>query len=156
MLSGDSADTCTEKFLLMSMGGRADGLACFDPGVRTLIGLSGIFLLLSFLFSPAVTKIPEGVCPRVLNHLQKSSPTPQKSYPKFRNPRTTCENTHPVGPKMSCAGGRVSNFFLGWNPNIFYELEAHAKFRIPRTTFQPPPTMSPQKCQSGVVILIFL
>ena len=43
------------------MGGRADGLACFDPGVRTLIGLSGIFLLLSFLFSPAVTKIPEGV-----------------------------------------------------------------------------------------------
>jgi hypothetical protein len=43
------------------MGGREDGLACFNLGVRTLIGLSGIVLLLSFLFSPAVIKIPEGV-----------------------------------------------------------------------------------------------
>jgi hypothetical protein len=61
MFKGDSADTCTRKCPLMLMGGRADGLACLDPGLRTPIGLSGIFHLLSFPFSPAVTKIPEGV-----------------------------------------------------------------------------------------------
>ena len=27
------------------------------------------------------------------SHLQTSPPTPQKSYPKFQNPRTTFENT---------------------------------------------------------------
>jgi hypothetical protein len=60
MFKGDSADTCTSKFPLMLMGGRADGQACLDPGVRTPIELSGIIHLLSFLFSPAVTKIPGG------------------------------------------------------------------------------------------------
>jgi hypothetical protein len=35
MFEGDSADTCSEKFPLMSIGGRADGLACADPGART-------------------------------------------------------------------------------------------------------------------------
>ena len=33
---------CAEKFLLVSMGGRAEGLACADPGARTPIGASGI------------------------------------------------------------------------------------------------------------------
>ena len=32
---------CAEKFPLVSMGGRAEGLACADPGVRTPIGASG-------------------------------------------------------------------------------------------------------------------
>ena len=32
MFEGDSADMCAEKFLLVSMGGRAEGLACTDPG----------------------------------------------------------------------------------------------------------------------------
>jgi hypothetical protein len=32
MFDGDSADTCAEKFPLVSMGGRAEGLACADPG----------------------------------------------------------------------------------------------------------------------------
>ena len=41
MFEGDSADTCAGKFLLVSMGGRADGLACADPGARTPIGASG-------------------------------------------------------------------------------------------------------------------
>jgi hypothetical protein len=53
MFEGDSADTCAGKFLLVSMGGKAEGLACADPGARTLIGASriclGIFLFL-FLF----------------------------------------------------------------------------------------------------------
>jgi hypothetical protein len=43
MFEGDSADMCAEKFPLMSMGGRAEGLACADPGARTPIGMSGIF-----------------------------------------------------------------------------------------------------------------
>ena len=41
-----------EKFLLVSMGGRAEGLACADPVGRTPIGASGNFdlLFLQFLF----------------------------------------------------------------------------------------------------------
>ena len=37
----DSADTCTGKVPLISMGGRAESLACSDPGARTPIGVSG-------------------------------------------------------------------------------------------------------------------
>ena len=43
MFEGDSADMCAGKFPLVSMGGRAEGLACADPGVRTPIGASGNF-----------------------------------------------------------------------------------------------------------------
>ena len=43
MFEDDSADTCAGKFLLVSIGGRAEGLACADPGARTPIGPSGIF-----------------------------------------------------------------------------------------------------------------
>ena len=42
MFEGDYADTCTGKFPLVSLGGRAEGLACADPGARTPIGASGI------------------------------------------------------------------------------------------------------------------
>ena len=41
MFEGDSAETCTGKFQLMLMGGRAEGLACAYPGARTHIGVSG-------------------------------------------------------------------------------------------------------------------
>ena len=44
MFEGDSADTCAGKFLLTSMGGWAEGLACADPGARTPIGVSRILL----------------------------------------------------------------------------------------------------------------
>ena len=37
MFEGDSADICAGKFLLVLMGGRAEGLACADPGERTPI-----------------------------------------------------------------------------------------------------------------------
>ena len=47
MFEGDSADTCTGKFPLVSMGGRAEGLARADPGARTPIVDSGNFLMLS-------------------------------------------------------------------------------------------------------------
>ena len=35
---------CAEKFLLVSMGGRAEGLASADPGARTPIGASVFFV----------------------------------------------------------------------------------------------------------------
>ena len=41
MFEGDSADTCAEKFPLVSMGGRAEGLGCADPGARTPISATG-------------------------------------------------------------------------------------------------------------------
>ena len=43
MFEGDSADTCAEKFLLVLIGCRAEGLACADPGARTPIDASGNF-----------------------------------------------------------------------------------------------------------------
>ena len=45
MFEGDSADTCAGKFPLVSMGGRAKGLACADPGARTPIDACGHFCL---------------------------------------------------------------------------------------------------------------
>ena len=42
LVEGDSADMCAGKFLLVSMGGRAEGIMCADPGARTPIGASGI------------------------------------------------------------------------------------------------------------------
>ena len=43
MFKGDSADTCAGKLPLVSMGGRAEGLACEDRRARTPIGASGNF-----------------------------------------------------------------------------------------------------------------
>ena len=51
MFEGHSADTRAGKFPLVPMGGRAEGLACADPGGRTPIGVSGNFLI---LISPGV------------------------------------------------------------------------------------------------------
>ena len=42
MFEGDSADPCGGKFPLVSMGGRAEGLACADPGARTPTALAEI------------------------------------------------------------------------------------------------------------------
>jgi hypothetical protein len=41
MFEGHSADMGAGKFLLVSMAGRAEGLACADLGARTTIGASG-------------------------------------------------------------------------------------------------------------------
>ena len=46
MFEGNSADMCAGKFPVVSMGGRADGLACVDTGARTPIGASGFVLLI--------------------------------------------------------------------------------------------------------------
>ena len=50
MFEGDSADTCATKFPLVLMGGRADGLACADPGARTPIGASGNFSMQLYFY----------------------------------------------------------------------------------------------------------
>jgi hypothetical protein len=59
MFEGDFADTCAGKFPLVSMGGRAEGLACSDPGASTPIGASGNFNPLVILIP--LFKTPEGV-----------------------------------------------------------------------------------------------
>ena len=41
MFEGEFADTCANTFLLMLMGGQAEGLVCADPVARTSIGVSG-------------------------------------------------------------------------------------------------------------------
>ena len=46
------SDMCAEKFPLVSMGGRAEGLACTDPGARTPIGASGIFCVCMSISRP--------------------------------------------------------------------------------------------------------
>ena len=40
---GDYADMCAVKFPLGSMWGRAEGLACADPGARTPFGARELF-----------------------------------------------------------------------------------------------------------------
>ena len=40
MFESDFEDMCAEKFLLKSIGGQAEGLACTNPGTRTPIGVS--------------------------------------------------------------------------------------------------------------------
>ena len=49
MFESDSAETCAGKFPLMSLGGRAEGLACIDPGARTPIAVSGNFIIIFLL-----------------------------------------------------------------------------------------------------------
>ena len=65
MFEGDSADLCAGKFPLVSMGGRSDGLACADPGVRSHIGASGIPNRNYFLYGnhfPAGKHFSPGKC----------------------------------------------------------------------------------------------
>ena len=48
MFEGDSADMCAGKFPVVSMGGRAEGLACADPGARTPSAIAEILYSLKF------------------------------------------------------------------------------------------------------------
>ena len=58
MFEVDSADTCAGKFPLMSMGGRAEGLACADPGARTPMALAEMFFALLLHSLYAILCIP--------------------------------------------------------------------------------------------------
>ena len=65
MFEGDSKDMCAGKFLLLSMGGRAEGLACADPGARTPIGASGnyyYYYLFSVNIKPPRHRFGLGLC----------------------------------------------------------------------------------------------
>ena len=64
MFEGDSADTCAEKFPLVSMGGRVEGLACTGPGARTPIGASGNLYIESGKLYKIIEK--NGFCPNNL------------------------------------------------------------------------------------------
>jgi hypothetical protein len=61
MFEGNSADTCSGKFPLNTMGGRAEGLVCAGTEARTPIGASGINLLLL----ATVVQNPRRCCCRV-------------------------------------------------------------------------------------------
>jgi hypothetical protein len=49
MIEGYSADTGAGKFPLASMGVRAEGLACADPGARTPVSAIGIYFNFNLL-----------------------------------------------------------------------------------------------------------
>ena len=51
---------CAEKFPLVSMGGRVEGLTCADPGARTPIGAS-VSSSCYLVVVTTVIKTPEGV-----------------------------------------------------------------------------------------------
>ena len=61
MFEGDSADTCAGKFPLVSMGGRAEFLACADPEARTPIGASGNFYIVVIAEIVEIIDIGPGV-----------------------------------------------------------------------------------------------
>jgi hypothetical protein len=63
MFEDDFGDTCGGKFPLVSMRGRAEGLACAETGARTPIGVRRNFLLSFFLSSSSFSHrpFPEGV-----------------------------------------------------------------------------------------------
>ena len=50
MFEGYFADMCANKIPLVSMEGQAEGQACADPGARTPIGTSTIFVFSMFIF----------------------------------------------------------------------------------------------------------
>ena len=56
MFEGDSADMCAGKFPLVSMGGRAECLACADPGARTPSACAEFYQWLN-TFQEALTEI---------------------------------------------------------------------------------------------------
>ena len=61
MFEGDSADMCTGRFPLMSMGDRAEGLSCAVPGARTPIGVSGNLVFFHSCLVTLLAFTPEGI-----------------------------------------------------------------------------------------------
>ena len=62
MFEGVSADMCVGKFLLMSMGGRAESLVWADPVARSPIGVNGNFIevttLCIHIFAISLLQLP--------------------------------------------------------------------------------------------------
>jgi hypothetical protein len=67
------------------------------------------------------------------SHLQTSPPTPHKSYPKLRNPRTTFEEEKNFSAHSK--GGRgVPDYFFWLESFDFFPLGSHAKSHNPTIT----------------------
>jgi hypothetical protein len=83
------------------------------------------------------------------SHLQTSHPTPQKSYLKFLNPRTTYENA-PLTPNIfDSAGGRgCPRIFLGFGILLFLLVRSPCTISEPYDNFWISP-LSPQICDSA-------
>ena len=62
MFEGDSADTCAQKIPLVSMGGRAEGLACADLGARNPIGASGNYYICFSLIPGGKRRLYQEIC----------------------------------------------------------------------------------------------
>ena len=84
MLDNVIIDNIENKFRWRRWGSSHPGLGTLDPPLGPPFTTAEIFRL---------------TC--LQSHLQTSPPTPQKSYPKFWNPRTTFEITLLVRPKVS-------------------------------------------------------
>ena len=96
------------------------------PGLRTL----------DPPLSPPLTWAEIFWCAFLQSHLQTSPPTPQKSYPKFRNPRTTFGNTPLCLPNYSIVRG-VPEFVFPLESLSFCKLGAHAKICNVTACLQP-------------------
>ena len=85
MFEGDSADTWSGKFPLMSIGGRAEGLACADLGARTPISMSRIsFRLQQNYLSFAVVGLSLPTKSQTDNHRQSQKITDNHRH--FKDP----------------------------------------------------------------------
>ena len=85
------------------------------------------------------------------SHLQTSPPTPQKSYLKFRNSRTTFEIPPFVRPFIAGGVGGSPIYFQGVESSQFCYLGPHVKFLNPRTSFEMTPLFRPKMPQCGGV-----
>ena len=97
-----------QNFCWCRSGSTLPGLRMFDP-----------------LLSPPPT--PAEIFPRTClqSGLQISPLTPQKLYSKFRNPKTTFENTPLSTHNLHNARGMgVPEFLYYWNLNIFVSYES--------------------------------
>ena len=102
-------DMCGEKFPLVSMGGRAEGLACADPGARTPIGASGIFFIWRHCGGFLGVRQPHQLLLKFLRNLiiisYKESQFPHK-WLMIQNLHLVYFEVSPVSPiwwKLSCS-----------------------------------------------------
>ena len=95
---------CAEKFPLVSMGGRAEGLACADPGARTPIGASGnvllFFLVLVALRSPGASECSESATSSV-KPVQDMLYTDHLLEMQTKTYQFTCNNLYQCGNTFS-------------------------------------------------------
>ena len=98
---------CEESLFAIEEEGRKY-LCIPDPSIWTIFFISA-HLGCGSLLPVCLHLAGLHTCPQ--SHLQTSPPTPQESYPKIRNPRTTFHNTPLSAQNLHSAGG-VSEIVL--------------------------------------------